>query len=191
MRLFPIQDNGQYPLRSMVTPSSSAVITLPYSVKRGREREQLEKLFDVEYKTFSDLLSVASDCVIVKQKSVGQDLKISALIAAWSVESLIQSSATDLCSRFFSKLLKSTNMSEKYSFVIKIFSSSLTLLDDNIFFPILDSLKQAEDDKDAIIVISEKNESLVRFLRIRKYEELKTDFLMSGQELMCKSSKNS
>ena len=175
----------------MVTPSSSAVITLPYSVKRGKEREQLEKLFDAEYKTFSDLLSVASDCVIVKQKSVGQDQKISALIAAWSVESLTQSSASDLCSRFFSKLLKSTNMSEKYSFVIKIFSSSLTLLDDDLLFPILDSLKQAEDDKDAIIVISEKNESLVRFFKIRKYKELKTDFLMSGQELMCKSSKNS
>ena len=183
MRLYPLQSSEQYPLRDLVTPTSNAVMLLPYNVNRAKHKQDLEKLYDVEYQTFSDLLAIANNCVILKHCQ-----KISALVAGWSVSTLVETTKTDLCSRFFGKLLKSPNISDKFSLVIKIFSDheSQLLLNDDLFANILDSFKESNDDKDVLIVVNEKNECLTRFLRLRKYQELKTDFLMSGQELMCK-----
>ena len=182
MRLYPLQSREQFPLRDLVTPTSNAVMVLPYNTSRAKHKQDLEKLYDVEYQTFSDLLAIADNCVMVKHCQ-----KISALVAGWSVETLLQTTKTDLCSRFFGKLLKSPNISDKFSLVVKIFSDSESqlLLSDDLFESILDSFKEDNKD-DVIIVVSEKNVCFLRFLRLRKYQELKTDFLMSGQELMCK-----
>jgi len=52
---------------------------------------------------------------------------------------------------------------------------------------ILESLDNLDVKKGVVLVASEKNCSLIRFLRQQKYTDLKTDFLISGQELLCKN----
>lgn len=171
----------------MVTEVSHSLMVLPYNVKVGKHKKQLETLFDVEYKTFSDLLLLCDSCVIVKQNKVGQPSEICGLVAGWKVSTLTNSTATDLCSRFFSKILKSQSISEKYDSVVKIFASSPVLLDESFLNEILDTFKDSDKAQSVILVSSEKNESLIRFLKLRKFEELKTDCLMSGQEILCKT----
>ena len=53
---------------------------------------------------------------------------------------------------------------------------------------ILESMKQSENEEPEgfIIVADEKNEALVRFLKIHKFIDLKTDLLILSQELLCK-----
>jgi len=149
-------------------------------VNQGKHNKDLETLFDVEFKTFSEFLHSSSHCLLVRQKA-----EISALIAGWSTEHLLNNSGKDLCSRFFSKLVRSPAVSEKYSVVIKIFSSSPGLLDTRLLDDILESF--SEKAEEVIVVTNEKNESLSRFLRLQNWKDLKTDFLISGQELLCKS----
>ena len=54
---------------------------------------------------------------------------------------------------------------------------------DNMF----ESIKCSNDKEDVIVVVNEKNESLVRFLKLRNFQDVKTEFLISGQELLCKA----
>ena len=171
----------------MITEVSHSLMVLPYNVKLGKHKKQLETLFDVEYKTFSDLLSLCDSSVIVKQNKVGHPPEICGLVAGWKVSTLTESTATDLCSRFFSKILKSPNINEKYDSVIKIFAAPPVLLDETLLNDILETFRDSDKAQSVILVANEKNESLIRFLKLRKFEELKTDCLMSGQEILCKS----
>ena len=171
----------------MVTDVSHSLLVLPYNTKIGKYKKQLETLFDVEYKTFLDLLTLCDRSVILKQNKVGAPSEICGLVACWKVSTLTQSTATDLCSRFFCKILKSSAVSEKYESVLKIFASSPVLLDESLLDDILESFRDSDKAQSVILVANEKNESLVRFLKLRKFEELKTDCLMSGQEILCKT----
>ena len=174
-------------LQNMVTEVSNSLMVLPYNVKVAKYKKQLETLFDVEYQTFSDILSLCDSCVIVKQNKVGHPSEICGLVAGWKVSTLTNSTATDLCSRFFSKILKSNSLNEKYDSVVKMFASSLVLLDESLLNEILDTFRDSDKAQSVILVSNEKNESLIRFLKLKKFEELKTDCLMSGQELLCKT----
>ena len=204
MRLYPIQSNDQYPLKvsgtffrlekitiiffqSHISPASNAIITLPYNVKLGKEKKLLEHLFEVEYKTFADFLALSSASVIIKQKRLGEKPQISGLVSCWKVEALQKSGETDLCSRFFGKLLRCPSMGAKYKLVIKIFAASPVILDEDLLDDIFEAFKDTTEAQDVILVANEKNESLVRFLKMRKFEDLKTEFLISGQELLCKT----
>ena len=176
------QDND-LSCQDMVTAASNSLMVLPYNVKLGKCKKPLETLFDIEYKTFSELLSLCDSSVIVKQNKVGHPSEICGLVAFWKVETLRKSTATDLCSRFFAKLLKC----DKFNSVIKIFASSAVLLDGELLDNILEAFRSSEEAQSVILVANEKNESLIRFLKLRKFEELKTDCLMSGQEILCKT----
>ena len=204
MRLYPVQSNEQYPLKviqklrskkmfityvfqSHISPASNAIMNLPYNIKLGKENKHLEHLFEVEYKTFADFLTLSSSSVIIKQNKVGVKPQIAGLVSCWTVESLQKSGATDLCSRFFGKLLKCPSMGLKYKLVIKIFAASPVVLDADLLENIFEAFKDTTEAQDVILVANEKNESLVRFLKMRKFEDLKTDFLISGQELLCKT----
>jgi len=187
MRLYPIQSNSQYPIKNMVTAASSSLTVLPYNLSLGKLNKQLEQLFDVEFKTFSELLASSKNCVIVQQNKTGAKSEICGLIASWPVSQLAQSSSNDLCSRFFSKMLKCPTMSEKYSLVIKIFAASPVILDEALLGSTFEAFKCSADPEDVILVANEKNESLVRFLKLKDFTELKTDCLISGQDLLCKS----
>lgn len=171
----------------MVTAASQSLVVLPYNFKVGKYNKQLETLYDVEYKAFSELLSMCDSSVIVKQNRVGQTPEICGLVSGWKVSTLSESTASDLCSRFFCKLLKSSTVREKYEYVIKMFSSSPALLDETLLEDILETFWDSDKPQSVILVASEKNESLIRFLKLRKFEALKTDCLMSGQEILCKT----
>jgi len=60
-------------------------------------------------------------------------------------------------------------------------------LDADLLDNIFEAFKDTTEAQDVILVANEKNESLVRFLKMRKFEDFKTDFLISGQELLCKT----
>ena len=75
-------------------------------------------------------------------------------------------------------------MSEKFRLVVKIFAASPVILDTTLWEDIMESF--SDNMGDLIVVINEKNESLSRFLRLEKWKDLKTDFLISGQELLVK-----
>ena len=171
----------------MVTAASSSLTVLPYNIRLGKLNKQLEQLFDVEFKTFSDLLTSSKNCVIVQQNRTGCKSELCGLIASWPASQLAQSSANDLCSRFFSKMLKCPSMSEKYSVVIKIFAASPAILDEDLLVSTFEAFKSSTDPEEVILVANEKNESLVRFLKLEDFKELKTDCLISGQDLLCKS----
>ena len=171
----------------MVTAVSQSLLLLPYNIKVGKYNKQLETLFDVEYKAFSELLTMCDSSVIVKQNKIGQPSEICGLVSGWKVSTLSKSTASDLCSRFFCKLLKSSITREKYESVIKIFSSSPVLLDESLLDDILETFRVSDKAQSVILVANEKNESLIRFLKLRKFEELKTDCLMSGQQILCKT----
>ena len=171
----------------MVTAASSSLTVLPYNLSLGKLNKQLEQLFDVEFKTFSELLASSKNCVIVQQNKTGEKSEICGLIASWPVSQLAQSSSNDLCSRLFSKMLKCPTMSEKYSLVIKIFAASPVILDEALLGSTFEAFKCSADPEDVILVANEKNESLVRFLKLKDFTELKTDCLISGQDLLCKS----
>ena len=147
----------------------------------------MEHLFEVEYKTFADFLALSSASVIIKQKRLGEKPQISGLVSCWKVEALQKSGETDLCSRFFGKLLRCPSMGAKYKLVIKIFAASPVILDEDLLDDIFEAFKDTTEAQDVILVANEKNESLVRFLKMRKFEDLKTEFLISGQELLCKT----
>jgi len=187
MRLYPVQSNEQYPVKNMTTAASNSVIVLPYNISAGKHKAELEKLFDVEYKTFSDLLALCDSCVTVKLNRSGGPAQLCGLLACWRVDTLKKSTATDLCSRFFGKLIKCPNLSGKYKAVIKIFSSSVVLLDTELLENIFEAFKDGSEAQEVVLVVNEKNESLIRFLKLRKCQDLKTDFLISGQELLCKT----
>ena len=174
-------------LQSMTTAASNSVIVLPYNIAAGKHKAELEKLFDVEYKTFSDLLALCDSCVTVKLNRSGGPAQLCGLLACWKVDTLKKSTATDLCSRFFGKLIKCPNLSGKYKAVIKIFSSSVVLLDTELLENIFEAFKDGSEAQEVVLVVNEKNESLIRFLKLRKCQDLKTDFLISGQELLCKT----
>ena len=78
-------------------------------------------------------------------------------------------------------------MGAKYKLVIKIFAASPVILDEDLLDDIFEAFKDTTEAQDVILVANEKNESLVRFLKMRKFEDLKTEFLISGQELLCKT----
>ena len=157
-------------------------------MKLNKEKQLLEKMFDVEYKTFSDLLSTSDHCFLIKQNKIEvSSSELCGLVAAWNVDKLKQSEATDLCSRFFAKLLKSPSASDKYKYVIKIFAASPVLLDQELLDNMFEAIKCSTDKEDVIVVVNEKNESLVRFLKLRNFNDVKTEFLISGQELLCKA----
>ena len=92
--------------------------------------------------------------------------------------------ATDLCSRFFGKLANSPAVRDRFRLVIKIFAASPVILDTALWEDILESF--SHNTEELIVVTNEKNESLSRFLRLERWQDLKTDFLLSGQELLVK-----
>merc|ERR1719237_1953155 len=144
MRLYPIQTNDMYPLKNLVTSVSQSLMVLPYNIKVGKYNKQLETLFDVEYKAFSELLTMCDSSVIVKQNKVGQPSEICGLVSGWKVSTLSKSAASDLCSRFFCKILKSSIIREKYESVIKIFSSSPVLLEESLLDDILETFMDSD-----------------------------------------------
>ena len=75
-------------------------------------------------------------------------------------------------------------MSEKFRLIIKIFAASPVILDTTLWEDIVESL--SDNTEEIILVINEKNETLSRFLKLEKWQDLKTDFLISGQELLIK-----
>ena len=77
-------------------------------------------------------------------------------------------------------------MSDKYNLVIKIFASSPVILDEELINT-FEAFKTSIKEEEVIVVVNEKNESLQRFLKLRKFQDLKTDFLISGQDLLCRS----
>ena len=154
-------------------------MVVPYSLARAKHHQSLLTLFEAEYQTFSPFLQSASQALLLRQKS-----EILGLLAAWRTDQLVTTTATDLCSRFFSKLVNSPAVSQKFRLVVKIFAASPVLLDTRLWEDILESL--SDNTEEVILVINEKNETLSRFLQLEKWQDLKTDFLISGQELLIK-----
>ena len=154
---------------------------VPYNLTRAKHSKPLQTLFEAEQEeqTFVEFLQSASQALLLKQKS-----EILGLVAAWRSEQLLSTTATDLCSRFFSKLLKSPSVSERFRLIIKIFAASPVILDTTLWEDIVEAF--TDNTEEIIVVINEKNESLSRFLRLEKWQDLKTDFLISGQELLVK-----
>ena len=171
----------------MVTPTSNAVLILPYKYSSKKDEKELEKLFDHELKTFSDFLMMSNQSFLVKQKRNNGPAIIVGMISSWTSHQVTSSDATDLCSKFFGKLFKSPGIAENYSMIVKLFVASPLFLDADLLEDILESLDNLDDKKGVVLVASEKNCSLIRFLRQQKYTDLKTDFLISGQELLCKN----
>merc|ERR1712142_898092 len=66
MRLYPVQSEDQYPLKKLVTPSSNAVLIVPYKYSSKKLQKELEKLFEDEMKTFSDFLALSNQSFFVK-----------------------------------------------------------------------------------------------------------------------------
>ena len=174
-RLYPVQSDEDYPvkvtnlfkadiiwslLQDLVTATSSAVVVVPYRLAGGRHSNILQTIFDVEFDTFSDFLNCSSQSLLVKQNKPGGAHDISALIAGWKKEELLNNTARDLCSRFFSKLIKSPSISEKFTTVVKIFAASSVILDSRLMEDILESY--SDNSAEIIVVINEKNESLSR-----------------------------
>jgi len=187
MRLYPVQSEEQYPVKKLVTATSSAVMVLPYKYSTGKHKEELEKLFEMDLKTFSDFLHLSSQSFLVKQKRPHGPPVIVGLVAAWPAHQVTASDATDLCSKFFGKLFKSSGIENNYSMVVKLFVASSLFLDPDLLLPILESLKCSDQQEGCVVVANEKNDSLTRFLRHQNFKVLKTEFLISGQELLCKN----
>lgn len=187
MRLYPVQSEDQYPLKKLVTPTSNAVLILPYKYSAGKQQKELENLFEHELKTFSDFLNLSNQSFLVKQKKPHGPPVIVGMISSWTGELIKSSEATDLCSKFFGKLFKSSGIAENYSIIVKLFIDSPLCLDPDLLDDIFESLDGFDEKQGVVLVASEKNCSLVRFLRQQNFTDLKTDFLISGQELLCKN----
>ena len=157
---------------------------VPYNIARAKHNKQLQTLFDEEFQTFAEFLQSSSQALLLKQNRPGGKSEILGLLAGWRTEDLVNNTATDLCSRFFGKLANSPSVSEKFRLVVKIFAASPVILDTTLWEDIMESF--SDNVGDVIVVINEKNESLSRFLRLEKWKDLKTDFLISGQELLVK-----
>jgi len=187
MRLYPVQSEDQYPLKKLVTPTSNAVLILPYKYSSKKLENELEKLFEHELKTFSDFLMLSNQSFLVKQKRNHGAPVVVGMISSWTGHQVKSSEATDLCSKFFGKLFKSPGIADNYSMIVKLFVASPLFLDADLLDDIFESLDGLDGKKGVVLVASEKNCSLIRFLRQQKYTDLKTDFLISGQELLCKN----
>ena len=159
---------------------------VPYNLARARHNKPLRTLFEAEFQTFTEFLQSANQSLLLKQNRPGGTTEILGLVSGWRTEQLLSNTASDLCSRFFAKLLNSASVSEKFRLVIKIFAASPVILDTRLWADILESF--TDKTEEVIVVINENNESLSRFLRLEKWKDLKTDFLMSGQELLVKSA---
>ena len=200
-RLYPVQSDQDYPVKvreeeepgsvltllysqEPISGSSSALLVLPYSLSRAKHNKRLEILFNSEFQTFSELLQSSSQSLLLKQNRPGGQSEILGLVAAWQTEHLGKTTATDLCSRFFGKLANSPSVREKFRLVVKIFAASPVMLDTALWEDILESF--SHNTEELIVVTNEKNESLSRFLRLEKWQDLKTDFLLCGQELLVK-----
>lgn len=188
MRLYPIQSEEQYPLKKLVSPTSNALMILPYKYSNGKHNKDLEKLFENELKTFSDFLNLSSQSFLVKQKRPSGPPLIIGMISSWTGDQIKSSSASDLCSKFFGKLFKSSGIAENYSLIVKLFIASPVCLETDLLDIVFESLDGFDEKQGVVVVASEKNAALIRFLRQQKYTDLKTDFLISGQELLCKQS---
>jgi len=187
MRLYPIQSEEQYPLKKLVTPTSNAVLILPYKYSNGKQQKELEILFEDEMKTFSDFLNLSCQSFLVKHKKLDGPPVIVGMISSWTGDHVKSSDATDMCSTFFGKLFKSSGIAENYSNLVKLFIASPLCLDQDLLEDIFESLDGFDEKKGVVVVASETNCSLVRFLRRQNFTDLKTDFLISGQELLCKN----
>ena len=157
---------------------------LPYNLTRAKHHKHLQTVFEAEDQTFTEFLQSASQALLLKHKRPGGQSEILGLVAGWRTEQLVSTTATDLCSRFFGKLLSSPPVSDKFRMVIKVFAASPVILDTTLWEDIVESF--SDNTEEIIVVINEKNESLSRFLRLEKWQDLKTDFLISGQELLVK-----
>ena len=160
---------------------------MPYKYSAGKQQKELENLFEHELKTFSDFLNLSNQSFLVKQKKPHGPPVIVGMISSWSGEQIKSSDATDLCSKFFGKLFKSSGIAENYSIIVKLFIASPLCLDPDLLDGIFESLEGFDEKQGVVLVASEKNCSLVRFLRQQSFTDLNTDFLISGQELLCKN----
>ena len=148
-------------LQDLLTATSSAVLVLPYRLAGGRHNNTLQTLFDVEYQTFSQFLQSCSQSLLVKQNKPAGKCEISALIAGWTTAELLNNTEKDLCSRFFSKLVKSPSIGEKFKTVIKIFAASTVILDSRLLTEVFESF--SDKTEEVILVTNEKNQSLSRY----------------------------
>ena len=174
--------------QKLVSPTSNALMILPYKYSNGKHNKDLEKLFENEIKTFSDFLNLSSQSFLVKQKRPSGPPLIIGMISSWTGDQIKSSSASDLCSKFFGKLFKSSGIAENYSLIVKLFIASPVCLETDLLDIVFESLDGFDEKQGVVVVASEKNAALIRFLRQQKYTDLKTDFLISGQELLCKQS---
>ena len=170
--------------QDLISVSSSALLVVPYNLTRAKHNKHLQTVFEAEDQPFAELLQSASQALLLKHKRPGGKSEILGLVASWRSDQLVSSPATDLCSSFFRKLLSSSPVSDKFRLVIKVFAASPVILDTTLWEDILESF--SDNTEEIIVVINEKNESLSRFLRLQKWQDLKTDFLISGQELLIK-----
>eukprot|EP00092_Neocalanus_flemingeri_P029017 GFUD01031502.1.p1 GENE.GFUD01031502.1~~GFUD01031502.1.p1 ORF type:complete len:664 (+),score=180.97 GFUD01031502.1:119-2110(+) len=187
MRLYPVQTEEQFPLKNLVTDTSSAALILPYKYSTGKHTEQLEKLFGIDLKTFSDFLNLSSQSFLVKLRRNGGPPVIVGMVSSWTGEQIQSSDATDSCSKFFGKLFQSSEIVGNCSLLVKLFADSSLFLDLDLIEAIFESLKGSEEKQGVVVAINEKNQSLIRFLRSQNFSDCRTDLRISGQELLCKN----
>ena len=148
----------------------------------------MERLFGPDLGIFSDFLQLAAQCLVLRASQPDGGRETVGLVASWTRQQIIDSTAKDLCSKFFGKLLRTAEIAKRFSVVVKLFVASPLCLDSALMETILESMKQSENEEPEgfIVVADEKNEALVRFLKFHKFIDLKTDLLISSQELLCK-----
>jgi len=185
MRLYPIQSEEQFPVKKFVSPISSAIMFLPYVYASGKHKKELDKIFGQEIHLFSDFLSLSNQSFLMKLKRQNATSEIIGMISCWTGSQI--SGASDLCSKFFNKLFQSPGISEKYSLLVKLFVLPTISLDSDDLEEIFITLDGFDHKKGVILVASDKNCAIIRFLRQQNYLDLRTEFLISGQELLCKT----